>query len=96
MNDKNLVTKILISIVSKNQRFNEIHRETGISPRIVRKYLDNMKIEGLIEEEERNWKKGKSKLCSITEKGRFLTKVKFVFSYQSSNLKPILFDYIYH
>ena len=69
MRDSKLVTKILISILSKNQKFNEIQYETGISPRILRKYLENMKDDRLIEEDEKNWKRGKDKKCSITEKG---------------------------
>lgn len=67
--DDELIKDIIVSILSKNETFNEIHRDTSISPRIVRKYLEHMKNEGLIEEDEKNWKQGKNKKCSATEKG---------------------------
>lgn len=42
----------------------------GISPRIVRRRLDNLMRKGFVHEEAENWKQGKQKLYSLTVKGR--------------------------
>jgi len=59
----------LLRILEGYQNFNTVQQETGISPRIVRKYLDYMKQKGLVRERARNWKIGKNKKLKITQAG---------------------------
>jgi DNA-binding HxlR family transcriptional regulator len=63
-----ITSQLLLSVLSP-QNFNSIQQDTGISPRIVRKYLDEMKKNHLVKEEAKNWKQGKKKRYSITETG---------------------------
>ncbi len=60
-----------MSIASNNHTFNRIQRDTAISPRILREYLNHLKKAGYISEENKNWQphKGLKKTCFLTEKG---------------------------
>jgi hypothetical protein len=53
-----------------NHNFNAVQQDTGISPRIVRKYLEQMKKDHLIKEEAKDWKPGRSKPCYLSKKGK--------------------------
>ena len=67
------ITLKLLLALSENKKitFRNIQDKTKISPRIIRRYLDQLISRRLVNEEGReNWKHGKKLYYSLTEKGR--------------------------
>ena len=69
MNESARITQeILLSILKEDQKVGDIWINTGLSPKTLAKYLKLLSKQGLIIV-PKNWKRGKSKPCSITTTG---------------------------
>jgi len=67
-----ITLKLLLALFNNEKTtFSNIQDKTKISPRIIRRYLDQLISRRLVNEEGReNWKRGKKLYYSLTGKGR--------------------------
>jgi len=67
--DESTKLKILLSIFTGNKTYSDIREDKGLSPKTLQECMPYLAKEGLIEIDDKGWKRGKSKSCQITETG---------------------------
>ena len=61
--------QILMALLEGPLNFNRLRYKTLISPRYLKMFLEDLNAKELIKEDSRNWRRGRRKLYSLTEKG---------------------------